>query len=229
MPSAEELDHDFLWRYQRRLPARGEIGIFNRSHYEEVAGRCASTPSTSTASTYPTSTRTGDDLEAPLPRDQRLGALPDRERRAHRQAVPQPLARRSSAPGFLRRIDLPDHNWKFSSADIAEREHWDNYQDAFSEILTHTSTEWAPWHVIPADRKWFARIGGAAVIVDALMQIDPEFPVVSEAKRDSLLDVKRRLEEQAPGGEPADPFEQERDDGKDAKGGAGSEARRRAR
>ena len=82
---------------------------------------------------------------------------------------------------FLRRIDLPDHNWKFSTADVKEREHWDDYQKAFSEMLSHTSTEWAPWYVIPADRKWFARIGAGAVLVHALMEIDPRFPKVTAA------------------------------------------------
>ena len=74
---------------------------------------------------------------------------------------------------FLRRLDLPDHNWKFSTADVRERERWDDYQTAFSQMLSHTSTEWAPWYVIPADRKWFGRIGAAAVLVHALMELDP--------------------------------------------------------
>ena len=82
---------------------------------------------------------------------------------------------------LLRRIDLPDHNWKFSTADVAERERWDDYQKAFSEVLSHTSTEWAPWYVIPADRKWFGRIGVGAVLVHALMEIDPRFPAISQA------------------------------------------------
>ena len=77
---------------------------------------------------------------------------------------------------FLRRIDLPDHNWKFSTADVRERERWDDYQQAFSEVLSHTSTEWAPWYVIPADRKWFGRIGAGAVLAHALMDIDPASP-----------------------------------------------------
>src|SRR6185312_14267323 len=102
---------------------------------------------------------------------------------------------------------------KFSSADIAEREHWDEYQSAFSAVLSHTSTEWAPWHVIPADRKWFARVGGAAVIVNALMEIDPRFPKVSSARRRDLREIKETLEAQAPSGEPADPFEEERRNG----------------
>ena len=91
------------------------------------------------------------------------------------------LSKEEQRTRFLRRIDLPDHNWKFSAADVKEREFWDDYQKAFSEMLSHTSTEWAPWYVIPADRKWFGRIGAGAVLVHALMEIDPRFPVVTEA------------------------------------------------
>ena len=91
---------------------------------------------------------------------------------------------------LLRRIDLPDHNWKFSAADVNERERWDDYQRAFSEMLSHTSTEWAPWYVIPADRKWFARFGAAAVLVHTLMEIDPRFPPVARRQREALLEVK---------------------------------------
>ena len=110
---------------------------------------------------------------------------------------------------FLRRMDLPDHNWKFSTADVTERERWDDYQKAFSEMLSHTSTEWAPWYVIPADRKWFARIGAGAVLVNALMEIDPRFPAVTKAQREVLIEVKGALEAQAPEGAHRDPFEHE--------------------
>ena len=110
---------------------------------------------------------------------------------------------------FLRRLDLPDHNWKFSAADVAERERWNDYQGAFSEMLSHTSTEWAPWYVIPADRKWFARIGAGAVLVNTLMEIDPRFPRVTKERREALLEVKHSLEAQAPEGAAPDPFEAE--------------------
>ena len=109
---------------------------------------------------------------------------------------------------LLRRIDLPDHNWKFSGADLQERECWDDYQHAFSEMLSHTSTKWAPWHVIPADRKWFARVSAAAVLVHALIEIDPRYPKVSRQQRAELQRIKRTLEEQAPKGAAPDPFEQ---------------------
>ena len=106
---------------------------------------------------------------------------------------------------FLRRLDLPDHNWKFSSADVAERERWDDYQKAFSEMLSHTSTEWAPWYVIPADRKWFARIGAGAVLVHTLMEIDPRFPTVTKEQRETLLEVKRDARGPGPRGRGARP------------------------
>jgi len=195
-PSAEELSHDFLWRYERRLPARGQIGIFNRSHYEEVIV-----------------VRVHPEL---LAREK----LPKTAKRAHvwkrRYAEINEWERYLTDNGFqivklflnlskeeqrrrlLRRIDLPDHNWKFSEADIAERGRWDDYQRTIGEALSHTSTEWAPWHVIPADRKWFARIAVAAVIADALVRLDPRYPVVTKDRRRELLDVKAKLEAEAP-------------------------------
>ena len=107
---------------------------------------------------------------------------------------------------FLRRCDLPEHNWKFSAADIRERAYWDAYQAAFSDMLSHTSTAWAPWHVIPADRKWFARIAAANVIVNALMEIDPQFPTFDAEARSQLADAKADLEAEAPDGAVPDPI-----------------------
>ena len=108
---------------------------------------------------------------------------------------------------FLRRIDLPDHNWKFSAADVAERRYWDEYQHAFSEMLSNTSTEWAPWWVIPADRKWFARLAAAAVIAQTLIEIDPRYPTADAERRQALLAAKAALEAEAPKGAAADPVE----------------------
>ena len=150
VPSAEELDHDYLWRYARRLPARGEIGIFNRSRYEEVL----------VVRVHP----------------------------------------------FLKRIDRPEKNWKFSGADARERRRWDDYQKAFSEMLSATSTDWAPWYVIPADRKWFARISAGAVLAHTLIELDPKYPTVSPDTRGQLRTAKRELEAEAPKGAAADPY-----------------------
>ena len=119
------------------------------------------------------------------------------------------LSKEEQRTRFLRRIDLADHNWKFSSADLREREYWDDYQRAFSAMLSHTSTEWAPWHVIPADRKWYARIAAAAVIANALIEIDPHYPTIGREARHALQEVKKTLEAQSPKGAAPDPFEAE--------------------
>jgi PPK2 family polyphosphate:nucleotide phosphotransferase len=207
-PSTEELDHDFLWRYARRLPARGEIGIFNRSHYEEVLVVRVH-PEILDRQKLPASMKRRREVW-----QRRYRQINDWERYLTENGIRVVklflnLSKEEQRIRFLRRLDLPDHNWKFSAADVAERAHWDAYQKAFSEMLSHTSTEWAPWYVIPADRKWFARIGAGAVLVQALMELDPRFPTVSKEQREALLEVKRALEAQAPEGAHADPFAHE--------------------
>jgi PPK2 family polyphosphate:nucleotide phosphotransferase len=209
VPSAEELDHDYLWRYARRLPARGEIGIFNRSHYEEVIVVRVH-PEILDRQKLPAEPRRGDIWK------RRYREINDWERHLSDNGFRivklfLNVSKEEQRTRFLRRIDLRDHNWKFSSADIAERAHWDTYQEAFSEAITHTSTEWAPWYVIPADRKWFLRIGAAAVLVSALMDIDPQFPSVTKKQRQALASIKEELEAQAPKGAAPDPFAARRD------------------
>ena len=205
VPSSEELDHDYLWRYARRLPARGEIGIFNRSHYEEVLVVRVH-PELLDRQKIPRAAEKGDIWKR---RYHEINAweryLSDNGIRIVKLFLN--LSREEQRLRFLRRIDLPDHNWKFSPADVAERGHWDAYQEAFSEMLSHTSTEWAPWHVIPADRKWFARISAASVLVTQLMELDPQYPQVSKDQRVALREIKADLEAEAPKGAPADPFE----------------------
>jgi PPK2 family polyphosphate:nucleotide phosphotransferase len=198
VPSAGELAHDFLWRYARRLPERGEIGIFNRSHYEEVLVVRVH-PEILDRQKLPKGCKNGDIWK------HRYRAINDWERYLTENGIRVVklflnLSREEQRLRFVRRIDLPDHNWKFSTADVRERERWKDYQKAFSEMLSHTSTEWAPWHVIPADRKWFARIGAGAVLVQALMEIDPRFPAVSKQQREALLEIRETLEAQAPHG-----------------------------
>src|SRR5256884_498879 len=224
VPSAEELDHDYLWRYARRLPARGDIGIFNRSYYEEVL----------VVRVHP------ENLDRQkLPKEARGKGVWDRRYREINNwerylsdngfsvvKLFLNLSMEEQRARFLKRIDLPEKNWKFSSADARERQRWDDYQEAFSEMLSATSTRWAPWYVIPADRKWFARICAAAVIVRALMEIDPHYPTVSADRRQQLVTVKRELEDEAPKGSPADPFAAK--EAKEAKG-AKEEAETRAR
>jgi PPK2 family polyphosphate:nucleotide phosphotransferase len=208
VPSAEELDHDFLWRYARRLPERGDIGIFNRSHYEEVLVVRVH-PENLKRQKLPRASRGGDVWK------RRYRSINDWERHLSDNGFRivklfLNLSKEEQRRRFLRRIDLPDHNWKFSTADVSERQCWKDYQHAFSEMLSHTSTEWAPWYVIPADRKWFARIAAGAVLVDALMEINPRFPEVTERQRETLQSVKQTLEAQAPAGAAPDPFEQSR-------------------
>jgi PPK2 family polyphosphate:nucleotide phosphotransferase len=204
IPSTEELGHDFLWRYQQRLPARGEIGIFNRSHYEEVL----------VVRVHPENL----DRQKMPPESKRKGVWERRYREINdweHYLVDNGLrivklflnlSKEEQRIRFLRRLDLPDHNWKFSANDVRERAYWDDYQEAFSEMLSHTSTPWAPWYVIPADRKWFARLAAAAVIVNALIEIDPRFPVVEADVRRRLAEAKSELEAAAPKGAAPDPF-----------------------
>jgi PPK2 family polyphosphate:nucleotide phosphotransferase len=207
VPSAEELDHDFLWRYAQRLPARGQIGIFNRSHYEEVLVVRVH-PENLDRQRLPKSSKKGDVWK------RRYREINDWERYLSDNGFRivklfLNISKEEQRRRFLRRIDLPEHNWKFSAADVKEREHFDDYQKAFSETLSHTSTEWAPWYVIPADRKWFMRMSAAAVIAHTLMEIDPRFPKVSKEDRQALLEIKQTLEAQAPDGVAPDPFEAE--------------------
>ncbi|NIK59249.1 PPK2 family polyphosphate kinase [Kribbella shirazensis] len=203
VPSSEELDHDYLWRYGLRLPARGEIGIFNRSHYEEVLVVRVH-PELLDRQKLPPGIRQGL-------WKRRYREINDWERTLSDNGVKivklfLNLSQEEQRIRFLRRIDLRDHNWKFSAADIREREYWDDYQNAFSRMLSRTSTEWAPWYVIPADRKWYARIAAAAVIANTLIEIDPRYPKVGKKARKALQEIKETLEEQAPEGAAADPF-----------------------
>jgi PPK2 family polyphosphate:nucleotide phosphotransferase len=205
VPSSDELSHDYLWRYAQRLPARGQIGIFNRSYYEEVLVVRVH-PENLDRQRLPHAARDGDVWK------RRYREINDWERYLTDNGFRivklfLNISKEEQRTRFLRRIDLPDHNWKFSAADIAERGRWDDYQHAFSEALSHTSTEWAPWYVIPADRKWFGRFGAAAVLVNTLMEIDPQFPKVTSEKRQALQEVKELLESQAPKGAAPDPFE----------------------
>jgi PPK2 family polyphosphate:nucleotide phosphotransferase len=204
VPSAEELDHDYLWRYAQRLPERGTIGIFNRSHYEEVAVVRVH-PELLDRQKLPDAAKDGDVWA------RRYRAINDWERHLVENGFSivklfLNLSREEQRVRFLRRVDLPDHNWKFSAGDARERRHWAAYQDAFSQMLSHTSTEWAPWWVIPADRKWFMRICAAAVIAQTLIDIDPQFPRLDVDQLRELAAAKAELEAEAPAGAAPDPF-----------------------
>jgi PPK2 family polyphosphate:nucleotide phosphotransferase len=204
VPSSEELDHDYFWRFAQRLPGRGEIGIFNRSYYEEVLVVRVH-PEVLERQKLPHGSR------GPGLWKRRFREINEWERTLTDNGIRVVklflnLSREEQRTRFLRRIDLPDHNWKFSAADVREREYWQEYQTAFSEMLSHTSTEWAPWYVIPADRKWFARIAAGAVIANTLIDIDPRYPRIDKAAEENLQQIKKTLEAQAPPGAAADPF-----------------------
>jgi PPK2 family polyphosphate:nucleotide phosphotransferase len=203
-PSAEELDHDYLWRYAQKLPARGQITIFNRSHYEEVLVVRVH-PEILERQKLPPSAR-GDDVW-----ERRYRQINDWERFIVENGFPVVklflnLSNEEQRRRFLRRIDYPESNWKFNANDVKERAHWDDYQAAFSQMLSATSTEHAPWYVIPADHKWVMRVAVAAVLVNTLFEIDPRYPTVGEEDRRALVASKAELEAQAPEGVAADPI-----------------------
>jgi PPK2 family polyphosphate:nucleotide phosphotransferase len=203
-PSAEELDHDFLWRFNQKLPARGQIGIFNRSYYEEVIVVRVHSEILARQKLPPDAR--GDDVW-----ERRYRQINDWERFLVENGFPivkvfLNLSKEEQRRRFLRRIDYPEKNWKFNANDVKEREHWDDYQVAFSQMLSATSSEWAPWYVIPADHKWFARVAVAAVLVHTLEGIDPQFPTVSDEAREALVAAKAGLEAEAPAGVAADPI-----------------------
>jgi len=204
VPSTEELNHDYLWRYANRLPARGEIGIFNRSHYEEVLV-----------------VRVHSELleRQHLPRGpkvkdlwkRRFAEINDWERYLTDNGlrvlkVFLNISKEEQRRRFLRRLDLPDHHWKFSASDVQERRYWSDYQVAFSDMLSHTSTKGAPWYVIPADHKWFARICVGAVVVHTLMELDPHYPEVTEEQLREERAAREELMAEAPPGAPPDNF-----------------------
>ena len=191
-PSSEELDHDFLWRSNRRLPRRGHIGIFNRSYYGETLV-----------------VRVHQNILArqQLPSElvtkniwrERFEDINAYERYLSRQGV---LVRKiflhvskdEQRKRFLERLEKPEKHWKFSAADVGERAHFAAYMSAYEDMIRSTSTEHAPWFVVPADRKWFTRLVVSAVIIDAIQSLDPRFPEVNAAVRAEYKKVKAQLE-----------------------------------
>jgi PPK2 family polyphosphate:nucleotide phosphotransferase len=195
VPSAEELSHDYLWRLARRLPARGEIGIFNRSHYEEVLAVRVHPENLDREKLPPESK--GHDIW-----QRRYREINDWEHYLTDNGIRLVklflnVSREEQRIRFLQRIDRPEKNWKFSPADARERRYWDDYQHAYSQMLTHTSTERAPWHVLPADHKWLTRICAAAAIAQTLIDIDPRYPDPDAATRQELLQARAELEAEA--------------------------------
>jgi PPK2 family polyphosphate:nucleotide phosphotransferase len=189
VPSSEEMDHHYLWRNELRVPARGQIVIFNRSHYEEVLVTRVH-PELIEREQLPPSARTGDIWA------RRFREITDWERMLVDNGIRivklfLNVSREEQRKRFLARIDTPEKNWKFSAGDVAERGRWDDYQHAYAEMLEHTSTDAAPWYVIPADRKWFAHIAAGAILVQTLREIDPQYPTVD---REELMRARAALE-----------------------------------
>jgi PPK2 family polyphosphate:nucleotide phosphotransferase len=195
-PTTEELGHDFLWRCQRALPRRGRIGIFNRSHYEEVLVvrvhpellAAEPMPGTGKADIWNRRYREINDWERYLT-DNGIRVV----------KILLNLSKAEQARRFLKRIDHPEKNWKFSPSDVGERRHWDEYQRAFDDMLSHTSTKWAPWYVVPADRKWFSRLATAAILVRELSAINPQYPAADPAVREEMSQTRTELEAELAG------------------------------
>ncbi len=195
-PSAEELDHDYLWRIYKRLPERGRIGIFNRSYYEEVL----------VVRVHPDNL-----LKQQLPGfinisnpessfwHDRYRQINDLERHLSENGTIilkffLNVSKGEQKERFLKRIDDASKNWKFSMADVEERQHWDKYMEAYSQMLSNTSTNYAPWYVIPADHKWFMRLAVSNIIVNRLKELPLVYPVLQKSELDRLAHAKLRLE-----------------------------------
>ena len=193
-PSVEELDHNFLWRYARSLPARGRIGIFNRSYYEDVL----------VVKVHPEILELGK-----LPPGKR-GKSFWQDRYDDINAFEQHLirngtiilkfflnvSRKEQKRRLLERLENPAKNWKFSAADLAERAYWDQYMEAYEDAINATSTEWAPWHIIPADYKWGTRTLVAGILANAIRRLDLKFPEVSDEQKKALHEAKKELEKE---------------------------------
>jgi PPK2 family polyphosphate:nucleotide phosphotransferase len=193
-PSAEELDHNFLWRYMKSLPERGRIGIFNRSYYEDVL----------VVKVHK------DMLEQQKLPGGKHGKAFWQDRYDDINAFEHHLVRSGTVvlkfflhvskeeqkQRFMDRLERPEKNWKFSLADLNERSYWDDYVDAFEKAISATSTKWAPWYIVPADNKWATRAIVADIVTTALRDLDLEFPEMDDEQRELLEQARQTLEEE---------------------------------
>jgi len=190
-PSTEELDHDYLWRAVRALPGRGRIGIFNRSYYEEVL----------VVRVHPEVLN-----NEKIPRlvvtkkiwDHRFEDICAYERYLWRNGIVVRkfflnLSKKEQKKRFLARLEEPKKNWKFSAADVRERQYWDDYMEAYQDMIRNTATDYAPWYVVPADNKWFTRLVVAAAVVETLEDLKLTYPKVDGEKRKELEAARRML------------------------------------
>jgi PPK2 family polyphosphate:nucleotide phosphotransferase len=191
-PSAEELQQDFLWRTTCCLPARGRIGVFNRSYYEEVL----------IVRVHPEILRQ-EGIPPTRPRrktvwEQRYRSIVDLEKHLHRNGTLiikffLHLSKDEQRKRFLKRIDEPDKNWKFSQADVAERKFWNQYMAAYEDCLNATSTKTTPWHVVPADDKYNARLIISRIVIDALQGLNMSYPKLTRTRRSELASIRNQL------------------------------------
>jgi len=190
-PNSLELRHDFLWRTTCALPERGEIGIFNRSYYEEVLVVRVHEGLLQKQGLPPK--LIGKDIW-----QERFESIRDFERHLSRNGTVilkffLNLSKDEQRRRLLARIDEPDKNWKFDAADLTERGYWNEYQAAYEDAIAHTATKQAPWHVIPADNKWFTRLVVAATVVDCLERLDPKFPRIDDEARSVMAKARKQL------------------------------------
>lgn len=191
VPSLEELDHDYMWRNFKALPERGRIGIFNRSYYEEVLVVRVH-PKILDGQRIPPNTRDDGIWK------RRFEEINNFEKYLtangiHVLKIFLNVSKKEQKKRFLERIEKPEKNWKFSTGDVTERGFWDQYMDAYEDVFNHTSTPWAPWYIIPADKKWFMRLAVAQVVAAKLEEIDPHYPTISDAQRQELQKAKEML------------------------------------
>ena len=191
-PTSEDLDHDYLWRCMKCLPERGRIGIFNRSYYEE-------TLVVRVHREFLEKQKLPPELVTKDIWKERFQDIRSFERYLTRNGVAirkffLHVSNKEQKKRFLERIEEPEKNWKFSANDAKEREHWDDYMEAYEDMIQKTATKQAPWYVVPADNKWFTRVVVAAAVIDTLAGLDLHYPKVSEAKLKELAAAKRALQ-----------------------------------
>jgi PPK2 family polyphosphate:nucleotide phosphotransferase len=192
-PSPEELDHDFLWRCAIRTPERGRIGIFNRSHYEEVL-IVRVHPQILAAQQLPDEIKNDKNIWKDRYKQIRNFEESLADNGIHTIKFFLHVSKETQKKRFLDRIEQPDKNWKFSAGDAKERALWDEYMHAYTEAIEATSTNKAPWYIIPADKKWFTRLAVSEIIVEKLESLDMKYPEVSEDQKAQLLEAKKILE-----------------------------------
>lgn len=200
-PSKEELDHDYIWRHYKALPGRGEIGIFNRSHYENVLVTRVH-PEYILSENLPGIDKPED--ITPAFWEKRFKQINRFEKNLAQNGTLilkffLHVSKKEQKKRFLERIDDPSKNWKFSSADVEERQFWNQYMEAYEDMLSATSKEFAPWFVLPADDKWFTRLCLAAIISREFDKLDPTYPIVSDAEKAQLQMMREKLLQESNG------------------------------